>query len=96
MEQRVAERHRAKRATVWRDREENLREAQYRVSLKALDKAEQMLEFPLATVERVDNDGHTWIVKAPAWNFGSVPQLLEAWIQEAQCAIGNEGSILAR
>ena len=93
LEQRAAEVQAAERAKVWVDRDEKLRESRYLMSQKLLDKADQMLRFPLATVTRDNPDGTTSVVKPARWTMAHAGRMIQAAFEQAQLAIRNEGSL---
>jgi hypothetical protein len=93
VERRAAELQAQERAKIWLDRDEKLRERRWKIAEALLQKAEQMLQFPLATVTRDNPDGTTTVVKPGKWSFGQAARLIETGMEQSQAAVRNLGSL---
>ena len=88
-------------AQKWRKRGEDLVEEQYQLAVAMLEKARQMLNFPLVrqVVEQRDDDGKpTHITIEPArWTFNSAARLAKIAVELGRLATGlptkNEQSV---
>ncbi len=88
-------------AQKWRERGEDLVEEQYQLAVAMLEKARQMLAFPLVrqTVEQRDEDGRpTHITIEPVrWTFGTAARLVMVAVELGRLATGlptkNEMSV---
>jgi hypothetical protein len=70
----------------WRDKARAAREQQYEVGMKLIEKATQMLAFPLAQVK--SEDGKTLILPAK-WSFGTAGTLVNTAGKLLQLATGE-------
>ncbi len=87
------ENERAQQFTEWQRRRDELREQEWKFSKELLDKAQQMLVFPLAkTTRTAESDGQTVITEVyPArWSIGDVARYLETASKLARLALGEE------
>ena len=88
-------------AEKWRERGEALVEEQFRLAQAMMEKARQMLKFPLAeqTVKKKDRKGHpVEVTVEPAkWTFNSAARMAKVAIELARLATGlptkNEQSV---
>lgn len=84
----------------WATRQEDLRKREWKIAMAALDKAEQMLNFPLAEFEKTTQksqspDGKTvienvTIVKPARWLFVDAARVLREASRVARLATGQE------
>lgn len=84
----------------WAARQEELRKREWKIAMAALDKAEQMLKFPLAEVERTTKvehapDGktiinHYTIMNPARWSFGDAARVIKDASRVARLATGQE------
>lgn len=58
------------------ERQSAIKELEYTIAMRALKKVEQMLAFPLQTVE-MSADGKTTIIHPTTWRFSDISRLLE-------------------
>lgn len=72
------------------ERQAEFREKTYKTADKMLERAQQMLDFPLSH-EETSEDGKTVIVKPGAWNYGNVPGLVSTADKVGRLALGMEG-----
>ena len=88
-------------AQKWRQRGEDLVEEQYKLAVAMLEKARQMLAFPLVrqTVEQRDEDGRPVrvIIEPARWTFGTAARLAQVAVELGRLATGlptrNEQSV---
>ena len=84
---------RAQQVAEWQRRRDELREHEWKFSQELLDKARQMLVFPLAKTVRSTQDGGQTIVTEvyPAqWKLADTARMLEAASKLARLAVGEE------
>lgn len=81
-------------AAEWLVREKALRDRRYAIAVKMLDRVEQMLNFPLTTVEKKTNeDGSSVTILKPAkWNMNTARLLAQTASELAVISIRNEES----
>lgn len=87
------EAQRQEQSTEWRRRRDELREQEWKMSQDLLDKARQMLVFPLAKTTRSQQDeGMTVIteVHPTRWGLADVGRLSEVASKLARLALGEE------
>lgn len=87
------EHERQENLAAWVKRRDELREQEWKFSQELLDKARQMLVFPLAKTTRSQQVGDQTIVTEvyPArWNSGDVARYLEAASKLGRLALGEE------
>lgn len=87
------EHERAQQVAEWQRRRDELREHEWKFSQELLDKARQMLVFPLAKTVRSTQDGGQTIVTEvyPAqWKLADTARILEAASKLARLAVGEE------
>jgi hypothetical protein len=79
---------------LWAKRDQQTRELKYDIGQKMRAKANAMLDFPLATVTKVDSKtGEVTIVKPARWSMGDTVRMSESAYRLIREAIRNEGSI---
>lgn len=69
----------------WLARREELRSKEWEVAAKLLDRAEQMLKFPLAK-SRTEADGRVTIIEPTDWSFSDIPRVVETASKIARLA----------
>jgi hypothetical protein len=87
------EHERAQHVAEWTRRRDELREHEWKFSQELLDKARQMLVFPLAKTVRSTQDGGQTVVTEvyPAqWKLSDAARMLEAASKLARLAVGEE------
>lgn len=87
------EAQRQEQSTEWRRRRDELREQEWKMSQDLLDKARQMLVFPLAKTTRSQQDeGMTMIteVHPTRWSIADAGRLSEAASKLGRLALGEE------
>lgn len=97
---REEELNKKKERDEWAARQEELRKREWKIAMAALDKAEQMLNFPLAEFEKTTHvsqapDGKTTIenvtiVKPARWLFVDAARVLREASRVARLATGQE------
>ena len=95
------EQKRQAEAQKWRQRGEDLVEEQYKIAVAMLEKARQMLNFPLVrqTVEQTGEDGRPVrvIIEPARWSFNSAARLAKIGVELGRLATGlptkNEQSV---
>jgi hypothetical protein len=87
------ENERQQQLSDWTRRRDELRESEWKFSQELLDKARQMLVFPLAkTVRSQQADGQTIVTEVypTRWSIGDVAKFLEAASKLGRLALGEE------
>ncbi len=87
------EHERAQQIAEWQRRRDELREHEWKFSQELLDKARQMLVFPLAKTVRSTQDGGQTVVTEvyPAqWKLADAARMLEAASKLARLAVGED------
>jgi len=87
------EHERAQQVAEWQRRRDELREHEWKFSQELLDKARQMLVFPLAKTVRSTQDGGQTVVTEvyPAqWKLADTARMLEAASKLARLAVGED------
>lgn len=87
------EHERAQQVAEWQRRRDELREHEWKFSQELLDKARQMLVFPLAKTVRSTQDGGQTVVTEvyPAqWKLADAARMLEAASKLGRLAVGVE------
>lgn len=79
----------AEQARLYAERQAELLEKAYLTANKMFDRANQMMDFPLAERE-IGEDGQTIIVKPGNWNYGNVAPLVTAADKVGRSALGME------
>lgn len=79
----------------WRRRQKEIREREWAMSEALLDKAQQMLEFPLAEMKREQTSRggqvqNTTIVKPSKWSFSDVTRFVETVSKLARLSVEME------
>lgn len=77
----------------WAERRDQLREQEWKFAQELLDKARQMLVFPLAKTVRTQQSGEQTIVTEvhpTRWGVGDVAKYLEAASKLGRLALGEE------
>jgi hypothetical protein len=72
------------------ERQAAFREKTFKTADKMLERAQEMLEFPLRRTEKSE-DGQTVIIQPAAWNLGNVPGLVTTADKVGRLALGMEG-----
>lgn len=87
------EHERAQQIAEWQRRRDELREHEWKFSQELIDKARQMLVFPLAKTVRSTQDGGQTVVTEiyPAqWKLADAARILEAASKLGRLAVGEE------
>lgn len=80
-----------KEAERWAQRQITLRDTEWDLHEKLMDKAKRMLEFPLARA-KTDKDGKTTIIEPVKWFMGDVPKIAQTASQLGRLAASMETS----
>ncbi|MGB8648780.1 MAG: hypothetical protein WCF84_26315 [Anaerolineae bacterium] len=84
---------RADLEAAWQRRRDELREQEWKASQALLDKAQQMLVFPLATTTRTQRDGDMVTVteiRPGRWSMSDAGQLFATGSKLARLALGED------